>query len=61
MWPSLEAFSYAGVSVVIIPLYSTLVGSAVFSAGSLAIRKTLRPWNVSRDGQQSFEESGAQV
>jgi len=27
----------------------------------LTTRKTLRPWNVSREGQQSCEGSGAQI
>ena len=35
--------------------------SAVFSFGLPTTRQTLRPWNVSREGQQSCEGSGAQV
>ena len=41
---------------VIIPLYSALVRlhlKYLFSFGPLPTRKTLRPWNVSREGQQN--------
>ena len=35
--------------------------SAVFSVEPLTIRKALRPWSVSREGQWGCEGSGAQV
>ena len=35
--------------------------STVFSFGPLTTRKTLRPWGMSREGQQSCEGSGAQA
>jgi len=33
----------------------------MFSFGPLTTRKTVRPWNESREGQRSCEGSGAQV
>ena len=35
--------------------------SAMFSFGPLSTRRKLRSWSMSREGQQSWERSGAQV
>jgi len=33
----------------------------MFNFGALTARKTLRPWNMSKEGQQSCEGTGAEV